>query len=186
MALRREHPMDESKRGRVVGILPTTHALQAVVDRLEVAGFDHAQFGVLAPQAAARDWRSAEALARDPNVRTKAPRDPESLSAAKGGILGAGILVGALAVATGPILAGGGLAVALASTLGGGGAGALIGALVAHGFHRRHAEFVESQLSRGGIVLWILTRNVDEEEEAQEALRDAGATEVQVQASLKD
>jgi hypothetical protein len=177
--------MDESERGRVVGVLPTPQALQDVVDRLEVAGFDHAQFGILAPENAVKDWRSSKAIAQDTRVRSTALPDRESEDAAEGGLLGAGILLGALALGAGPILAGGGLGIALASVLTGGGAGALVGGLMARGFHKRHAEYVENELARGGLVLWILTRNIDQEEEAQEALRDAAATDVQVQASLK-
>ena len=52
------------------------------------------------------------------------------------------------------------------------------GLLIAAGFQREHAESIESQLSKGGLVLWIQPRDAGQHSLALEAMRAAGATDV--------
>ena len=70
---------------RVAGVLPSAKALQAVIDRLEVAGLDRAQFGVLASRAALfghGHYETADELAADPSTPTARP-DHRSLARVK-------------------------------------------------------------------------------------------------------
>ena len=168
--------MEETARGRVVGVLANRQAVNSVVDRLELGGFDHAQFGALAPEDALKG-RSSSDVAKDRSSRSGALLDEESRGALEGGFFGGGVYLG---VFLGSALVAGGAAVALAGALGG-----LVGALIAHGFHRKHAEDIQDQLARGGLVLWILTRDAKQEDEAVEALRNAAAKDISVQVSLK-
>ena len=65
--------MDESRRGRVVGVVPTRRAFEAVLHRLEVTGFDHAQFGVLAPGSRGRRLATAKGTGARPRIPAMAP-----------------------------------------------------------------------------------------------------------------
>ena len=169
---------------RVVGVLRSPQALQAVIDRLEVAGFDRAQFGVLASKEALSSGRGAETadeLADDPYVPTKAEREPESEGAFTGALVGGLSYLGATAAAAAVILTGGGLGLVLAALVAAGGAAGLVGALVAHGFHQEHADMIEEQLAHGGIVLWIRPRDDDQERAATAELKATGAQKIVVQ-----
>jgi len=173
---------------RVIGVLPSAEALQAAIDRLERAGFDRAQFGVLAPQTAVEGWRrhptaTATDVARNPAAPTGAYLEPESEGAATGGLIGGLTYLGAGLAAGGIILTGGSLGVALAGVAAAGGAGGLLGALLAYGFHHEHARSIHEQLEHGGLVLWIQPRTADQRDLAQAELKAAGAREVLIQAA---
>jgi len=180
--------MPNGSQERVIGVLPSAEALQAVIDRLELAGFDRAQFSVLAPQAAVEGWRrhpaaTATDLARDPAAPTGTYMEPESEGAAAGGLIGSLFYLGAGLAAGGIILTGGSLGVALAGVAAAGGAGGLLGALLAYGFHQEHARSIHDQLDRGGLVLWIQPRTAQQRDLAQAELKAAGAREVLIQAA---
>jgi len=169
---------------RVAGVLPSAEALQAVVDRLEVAGFDRAQFGVLATRAALFGhgrYATADELAADPSTPTAAVQGMESRGALTGTLIGGLSYVGGAAATAGVILTGGGLGLALAATLAAGGAGGLAGALAAHGFGQSHASMIHEQLEGGGIVLWVRPRDDQQERAVVAELDGAGATKIVVQ-----
>ena len=144
---------------RVVGIFSSPKALYGVVHDLELKGFDHAQFGVLSTKAD-NDSRPASEMADDPLTPTEAPDDPEE---------SAGTIAAAIV---------GGLGLALLAMAAAGGVGGVSGLLIAAGFQREHAESIDSQLSKGGLVLWIQPRDAGQHSLALEAMRAAGATDV--------
>jgi hypothetical protein len=164
---------------RVVGVLPSAAVLQGVIDRLEVAGFDRSQFGVLAKDAAlAGSRKTADQIAADPSAPTEAQFEPESEGALTGALVGGLFYLGAAAAAGAVILTGGGLGLALAALVGAGGAGGLTGLLLAHGFESGHAEMINEQLARGGLVLWIQPRDAGQSAAAVAALQAAGADKI--------
>jgi hypothetical protein len=160
---------------RIAGALPSAEALNRVVDALETEGFDRAQFGVLASRDALPAGESAAEIAADPNVRTDANSEPETEGALSGAIIGGLMYAGAATAAGLVVLSGGGLGIALAALIGAGGASGLVAGLVAHGFHQQHAEFIEDQVSRGGVVLWIQPRDAAQAKTATEQLKAEGA-----------
>jgi hypothetical protein len=170
---------------RIVGVLPSQTALQAVLDDLGEKGFDRAQFGVLASKDAVSGEaaKSAADIAADPAASTEAPIEPESEHTLAGALIGGLFYIGAAAAAGAVILTGGGLGVALAALVGAGGAGGLVGALVAHGIHEDQAQMIESQLAHGGLVLWIEPRDADQAKVAADALEAGGASHIATQAA---
>ena len=166
---------------RIAGVLPSAAALEGVIGALETAGFDRSQFGVLANKDALPAGDDANALAENPKIHTDADAYPETEGAVTGGLIG-GLTYFAAAVAGGAVLlTGGGLGVAIVAILGAGGAGGLVGALVASGFHRDHANLIDDQISRGGLVLWIQPRDDAQAQSAVAELKLAGAEKIVVQ-----
>jgi len=163
---------------RIAGVLPSGEALNRVVDALETEGFDRSQFGVLASRDALPAGATAAEIAHDPKVRTDADSEPETEGLLSGAIIGGLMYAGAATAAGLVVLTGGGLGIALAALIGAGGAGGLVGALVAHGFHRQHAEFIDDQVSRGGVVLWIQPRDAAQAKMAAAQLKAEGADPV--------
>jgi hypothetical protein len=162
---------------RVVGVFPSADALQAAIQGLELKGFDRAQFGVLSTQADHHPVSASEAEA-DPTLETQSPDDPESTGTIAAAVVGGLTYLGAMTALGATVLTGGGLGLALLAAAAVGGVGGVGGLLVAAGFHHDHAEHIDSQLSTGGIVLWIEPRDPAQQTEAAEAMRAAGATDV--------
>jgi hypothetical protein len=161
----------------VVGIFSSPEALQKVIYALELKGFDRAQFGVLSPKAD-HPPRPASETVDDPLAATDAPDDPESTGTIAGAIVGGLTYLGAMTALGATVLTGGGLGLALVAMAAAGGAGGVGGLLIAAGFQREHAETIDSQLSMGGLVLWIEPRTPSQQSQAVEAMREAGATDV--------
>ena len=165
---------------RVVGIFSSPEALHGVIDALELKGFDHAQFGVLSPKADDTS-RSATQTAADPSTPTDAPDapdDPETTGTLATAVIGGLTYLGAVTALGVMVLAGGGLGLALLAMAAAGGVGGVSGLLIAAGFQREHAETIESQLAKGGLVLWIEPRDAAQQTLALDAMRAAGATDV--------
>jgi hypothetical protein len=166
---------------RIAGVLPSEAASSRVVDALETEGFDRSQFGVLASRDALPAGETAAEIAADPTIQTDADSEPETEGFMSGAVIGGLMYAGAATAAGLVILTGGGLGIALAALIGAGGAGGLVGGLVAHGFHRQHAELIEDQVSRGGVVLWIQPRDAAQAKTAADQLKAQGADPIIVQ-----
>jgi hypothetical protein len=167
----------ELQTKRIVGVLASPEALQKVIDALELKGFDHAQFGVLAAKAEDH-LSSASAAAADPLTPTEAPDDPESTGTITAAVVGGLTYLGAMTALGATVLTGGGLGLALVAMAAAGGVGGVSGLLVAAGFQHEHAESIDSQLSTGGLILWIKPRDPTQQALAVRAMQEAGATDV--------
>jgi hypothetical protein len=126
-----------------------TEALSAI-DDLELSGIDRLQIGMVTTDEHGSAARGAGIF-----PASDVPYDPASAGAAAGAWIGGLSYLGAASAAGVIILSGGGLGLALAALVGAGGAGGLAGALVASGFHHRHAEFVNAEIEAGGLAVWV-------------------------------
>jgi hypothetical protein len=167
----------------VVGAFPTAGALEKAVEQLEIAGVDRAAISVLGVDAARSGridaiYRSAEAIEDDPAARQAAFVSRETQTEGKAFAVSLPLGVGGFAGAWAVAAAGGALAAAIGATIVGGAVGAGLGALLVRAVARHHAETVQSQLARGGLVLWVSTPDEAAEQRALEVLRRSGGTSV--------
>lgn len=170
-----------------VGVFHDADELQAAIDELETSGFDHAQLSLLADEAAlTRTLGDRLRPAGEPadaydGVRRAYVDDAsrvEGAAALAGGLGYAGAVTSAgLVFATG-----GALAVAAAVAVAGAGVGGALGAALARYLGDRHAEAVEAQLSRGGLLLWVSTPTAEAERRALDILGRNGGRDVRVHA----
>ena len=104
----------------------------------------------------------------------------DSRTEAKAAVVGGLAYVGAIG-AIGWVVASGGT---LAATIGGaaiaGGIGGLIGGVLAKLLHQHHAEYVDQQLARGGLILWVLATDLDRESRACQIMKRQAARDVHV------
>lgn len=163
-------------RTEAVAVFDETERLQAAIDELLNSGFDQADISLLASDRAVEEklghlyervqqLEDAEDAPRKEYVSTAARAD------AQGGLIGGLMYVGALAAAGAVFASGGTLGVALAGAAAAGGAGGAAGAVLAKFIGDRHARELQTQLDRGGLLLWVRTRDEDTERRAQEILR---------------
>jgi hypothetical protein len=79
--------------------------------------------------------------------------------------------VGAVAAAGAVVVSGGSLAGAIAAAALAGGGGGLIGSILAKWVGDQHANYLQEQMDRGGLLLWVRTRDPAHEVRAVEILK---------------
>lgn len=165
-----------------VGIFRNARDLQGAIDELLSSGFDRAELSLLASEQAVEEklggYERVRVLADDPAAPRGAYVSTEAIGDAEGGLIGGLVYVGATA-ATGAIVASGGtLAAAIAAAVLAGGAGGLIGSVLAKWIGSHHAHYLQGQIEHGGLLLWVRTWTLADEERAVKILKKFAADEV--------
>jgi hypothetical protein len=102
----------------------------------------------------------------------------EDIGDAEGSIIGGLVYVGATLAAGAVVATGGTLLAVLAGTAIAGGAGGLIGSALAKWLGHHHARYLEEQLERGGLILWVHVRDAPSEARALQILQKYSAEQV--------
>jgi hypothetical protein len=151
-------------------------ALDKAVYELETRGFDRAAFSVLASETAVAQklghrYSQVKEVEDDP----QAPRTTffSRVSRLEADYLPAPALAGIGAL----VVAGIGTVIPVLVAAG---AGAALGAALGRMLHKHHAQLVDEQLARGGLLLWVNVRNDSEEKTALDVLRARAAHDVHV------
>ncbi len=166
-----------------VAVFHDAEALQAVIDELQSSGFDRAEISLLASEEAVEDklghrYRKAAALEDDPKVPRAAYISLESIGDAEGALIGGLSYIGALAAGGAAVVSGGTLAGAYLAAALVGGAGGLFGSALARLFDYHHADYLQDQLEKGGLLLWVRTRDAAHEQRALGILRRHSGADV--------
>jgi hypothetical protein len=147
-----------------VGVFSRAEDLQDAIDDLLSSGFHRAELSLLASDRAAEEklgyrYENVRKLADDPRSPRAAYVSPEALGDAEGGLIGGLVYVGAIVAAGAIVASGGTLTAAIPAAVLAGGAGGLIGSILARWVGDHHAGFLQDQINRGGLLLWV--RNWD-------------------------
>ena len=177
--------MAEREIREAVGLFHDEGSLEAAADALMAAGFDRADLSLLAASETVERrlghlYRKVSELEDDPAVAHLAFIDSDSRTEAQGVLVGGLAYVGAVAAAGVVVASGGAIAALLMGTALAGAGGGLIGAGLARFVGRRHAQYLQQHLDRGGLLLWVRTADPDEERLACDLLTDNGAEDVHV------
>jgi hypothetical protein len=160
-----------------VAVFQSEEELQAAIDDLLSHGFNRAEISLLASvdtvdEKLGHRFTSVKELEDDDSVPTAAAYVPtESVGEAEGAVIGTLVYVGALAAMIPVVMSGGALAAAIAATAAGAGGGGAIGTALAMLIGQHHAQHIENQLERGGLLLWVRTWDADDERRAVEILQ---------------
>lgn len=168
-----------------VGVFPSERTLQAAVDDLLSHGFDRSELSLLAPLSSVQKelghgFASVTELEDDATVPTTAYISTDTIGDAEGGVFGGFIYVGALATLTAVVASGGAIGAAIIAAAAGGIGGGAIGGALAKIIGQHHADYVEEQLERGGLLLWVRTWNAADEKHAIEILANHSGSDVHV------
>jgi hypothetical protein len=147
----------------VVGIFASSGDLQMAIDDLLSAGFDRMDLSLLASAAAVDEklghrFAKVETIADDQSLPRAAYVSLEAIGDAEGGGIGSLMYIGAMTAA--------GVVVAA-----GGSGGGLIGAIVAKWIGSHHAHYLQDQLERGGLLLWVRAPDIAAERRAIDILQ---------------
>jgi hypothetical protein len=180
MAEKRQRNMPEA-----VAVFDDADSLYAAIDELQMHGFNREELSLLAGEDTVEEklgttfWR-AQDLEDEPD----APRIPyfseESIGAAEGALIGIPAYVAAVATAGALVTPAGSMLTAIAGAVVAGGAGAGIGALLAKLVGDRHAQHLQDQIERGGLLLWVRTPDEEHQKKATEILERCGGRDVHV------
>jgi hypothetical protein len=168
-----------------VGIFYRSEDLQEAIDELLSSGFHRAQLSLLAGARAIEEklgclsW-NASALADDPAVPRSAYVSSEVIGGAEGALIGGLVYIGAAVAAGAVAVSGGTLAAAIAAAALAGGTGGLVGSALAKWVGDGHAQYLQEQIKRGGLLLWVRTWNPQDEKRAVEILKRHSGREVHV------
>jgi len=154
-----------------VGVFKGSAVLQAAIDELLASGFDRAELSLLASEQAVEEklghqYRKVSSLADDPIIPRAAYISPEAIGGAEGGLIGVLMYVGAMAAAGAIVASGGTLTAVIIGAALTGGAGGLIGSILAKWVGEDHAHHLQQQVDHGGLLLWVRTWTLADEERA--------------------
>lgn len=169
----------------VVGAFSRAEDFQDAIDELLSAGFDRAQLSLLASASAIEQklghrFSKVRDFEDDLTVPRAAYVSVESIGDAEGGVIGGLLYVGATAAAGAVVASGGALAMAVAAATLGGGLGGLLGTILARSIGHRHSRYLQEQLDRGGLLLWVSTWDGDSERRAAAILEKHSGRDVHV------
>lgn len=176
---------DNETLREAVGVFHSAKALEAAIEDLEENGFDRAEISLLASQEAVREKLGhVYDDAKELEDASAAPRtafvSTESVGDAEGALLGGLAYVGALAAAGMVVASGGSFGALLAATAVGGTSGGLIGGVLAGLVGKHHADVLQDQLDRGGLLVWVRARDENHENRAIDVLKRNDASDVHV------
>jgi hypothetical protein len=171
----------------VVGVLPNEAELETAVEELLSSGLDRQQISILAIRhnrsangAPSKADASVSRLEDDPQSPLGAFASAHSRAELEAATVGVPLYVFGVGGYVATVASGGSLAFALAALLLAGAAGAGLGGLLAHTMARRHRDAVAAQIDKGGLLLWVQVRSLDQEKKAIGALNRHRARHVHV------
>lgn len=176
--------MSESKslQREAVAVLDDVTSLEKTVDDLREAGFAEDDISLLAGHATVEDklghmYKRVEEMEDEPSAPRTAFVSSKDFGRREGLVIASLTYVPTLIAAGTVVASAGAVAAALAGVAV---AGASIGTLLTHWMDKRHAEWLQEQLDRGGILLWVRTPDTAAERKALEVLTRYSAHDVHV------
>jgi outer membrane lipoprotein SlyB len=168
-----------------VGVFHDPDSLQEAIDELLSSGFDRAELSLLAGEHAVEEklghrYRKAAEFEDDPRVPRTAYVSLESIGDAEGGLIGGLMYVGAVVAGGAVVASGGTLAGAFLAAAMAGSAGGLFGSALAKLIDYHHADYLQRQLDKGGLLLWVRTRDLEHEQRAKRILERHSGEDVHV------
>jgi hypothetical protein len=165
-----------------VAVFEDVSGLDAAVEELRQAGFEPGAISLLATEHAVQKklghrYQRVEELEDDPDAPRVTYRTPAALGESEDVLIGSLTYLPAV-VAAGTVVASAGIVAA--AVTGTALAGALIGTVLARWIDKHHAEHLQEQLDRGGLLLWVRTPDAAAERRALGILTRHSAHDVHI------
>jgi hypothetical protein len=165
-----------------VAVFDDVSELDAAVEDLRKAGFARSDISLLAAEDAVQRklghrYERVEELEDEPEAPRVTYRTPSALAESDDVLIGSLTYLPAV-VAAGTVVASAG--VVAAAVTGTALAGALIGTVLTRWLGKQHAEHLQEQLDRGGLLLWVRTPDAAAEQRALEILTRHSAHDVHI------
>jgi len=168
-----------------VGVFSDAEALETTIDELQSSGFNRALISILAGEDTVTEklghiYEKTKELEDDPSVPRTAFVSTAAIGDAEGGLVGSLLYVGAVAAVGAVVATGGALATAITAAVVGGGVGGAIGTALAALVAKHHADYLQEQVDRGGLLLWVRTMDAEHEEKAKAIMSKHSGQDVRI------
>jgi hypothetical protein len=178
----------EEKGGQIreaVGVFGDADTMQHAIDDLLSSGFDRADLSLLAAEETVnaklgRKYQKVVEIEDDGGVPRTRYLSQEGIGEGEYVFTGGLVLLGSLSAVGVIVASGGALAAAITGAALGAGTWGLLGELLARFIGAQHAEYIQEQLTHGGLLLWVRCLNKDREESAMEILSRHSGRDVHV------
>ncbi|MEJ2121740.1 MAG: hypothetical protein P8Z76_13755 [Alphaproteobacteria bacterium] len=168
-----------------VAVFEDAETLQEAIDELLSSGFARADLSLLASEPTVAEklghkYEKTSELEDDTAVPRSAYVSTESIGDAQGGLVGGLAYIGAVAAAGAIVASGGTIASAFAAAALAGGAGGMFGTTLAKWVGDHHADALQKQIDKGGLLLWVRTWDEAQEKRARDILSSHSAHDVHI------
>ncbi len=167
----------------VAGIFKDSNALQDAIDELSISGFERYELSVIGSEKAMKDkfsvaFKNPKSLIDNPKTPRGVNIATEEMGVAEGAVVSGGVLIGVVA----SLIAAGGVAVhsVIPAAVIGATAGTAFGGVMAQLIGNAHAERLQKQIDKGGLILWVRVDNKTKEKLAYDILQGHDAKYVHV------
>ncbi len=163
----------------IVGVFSSIEELDQAVDELFTHGYNPASLSVLANEEAIkhelkRSYRRINELMDDSNVPRATFYAEENFILAQGVVIGVLMYIGGIIAAYISNIKDGSIFLALITA----GISTLVGVLLASIIKRHHSEYIEQQLQKGGLILWVQLHDKASRNIVARVLKNNNATHV--------
>ncbi len=166
---------DKVKVREVVGVFDGVDSLRDAMSELQQNGFMRQELGFLADEKTVQEkmgrfYKRVEDLKHDPRTPRAMFMPDEPVGEAEAAFIGvpfylAAATASAVVVATGGTL----LAAITAAVAAGAGAGTL-GSVLSNFISKHHADYIQTQIENGGMIIWVNAATPEREEAARRIL----------------
>ena len=168
-----------------VAFFHDVETLEEAIDELLRSGFDRAELSLVAGAETVTDelghmYEKVADAEDDASIPRAAFVSSHSFSEAEGALVSTLFYVGAVAAAGAIVASGGAIVAALVGGAMAGGAGGLVGGALASWLDEHHAQYLQEQLDRGGLLLWVRVWDKARELKAVHILSGHSAHDVHV------
>jgi hypothetical protein len=168
-----------------VGLFHDPDELNAAVSDLQSSGFDRAEISLLAREGIldghlAKDYPDMHDAERDAAAPRQAVVGETDVRQARTLGTSMAAVVAAFAALGITIFSGGAAAAALAAAAAAGGGAGAVGYALGQRAEHDEENHISQQLARGGVLLWVRSRDAEHERRASEILSRHGATAIRI------
>ncbi len=166
-----------------VGIFRDADALNDAISDLLSAGVDRAELSIMAQESPlegnlVKDYPNARAAEDDPSAPRQAIYSDTDVRQGRTLLTSMASVIAAFAASGVVVLTGGAALAALAAAVGAGGGVGALGALAGKRVGDEQKKYMEEQLERGGILLWVKIMNPASEQRICRILSEHAAQDV--------
>ncbi|MDB5714192.1 MAG: hypothetical protein JWO15_1589 [Sphingomonadales bacterium] len=170
----------ETTSREVVGTFHDVEALEATANVLMSSGFDRAALSLIATEDVVRKQfgsrlTKVENLGDHPDTPRIAYMNHDDVAIGRGALIGGLSYLGAVAGTAAVLTSGGAALPALAVAAAGGVGGGSLGALLGSWLNAETAKKISDEVERGGLILWVGTHSIDDDERASDIMIANGA-----------
>lgn len=168
----------------VVATFDDVDSLRNAISDLQENGFMRQELSFLADEKTVQKklghiYRRVQDVSHNPETPRAMFMPDEPVGEAEAAIVGVPLYIAAVTATTIVVASGGTLLAALLAASAAGGGAAALGAIFSRFIAKHHAEYIQHQIERGGMLLWVNIRSPEREQTARAILSKHAAHHIQ-------